>query len=166
MKTNLPTTPVTAWPAAQDLEADTLGIIAGEKNLVANLANLAALFYHTLPGLNWAGFYLWNEDDGELVLGPFQGKPACIRIAPGRGVCGTAYTSAQMQRVDDVHTFPGHIACDAASRSELVIPLLHNGRVVGVLDLDAPVPAHFPQEEAERLQHLIQKLTPLLFESF
>lgn len=163
MKINVPASSTQNWPAASDLESDARGIIEGEKNLIANLANLAALFYHALPGLNWAGFYLWNEDDGELVLGPFQGKPACIRIAPSRGVCGAAYTTRQMQRVDDVHAFPGHIACDAASRSELVIPLLHNGRCVGVLDLDAPVESHFPEAESARLQSLMQKLTPILF---
>lgn len=163
MKTTLSAAPVTTWPTASDLESDALGIIEGEKNLIANLANLASLFYHSLPGLNWAGFYLWDEEDGELVLGPFQGKPACIRIAPGRGVCGAAYTTGRLQRVDDVHAFPGHIACDAASRSELVIPLVFNNRVVGVLDLDAPVPAHFPESEAEQLQSLMQKLTPVLF---
>jgi L-methionine (R)-S-oxide reductase len=106
-----------------DLEREILGIISGEKNLIANLANISSLIYHAYPRLNWCGFYLWNEEDKELVLGPFQGKPACIRIKPERGVCGAAYTKAQTQRVDDVQAFAGHIACDAATESELVIGL-------------------------------------------
>src|SRR5712691_2088929 len=111
-------------------------LLAGERDLVANAANFAALVFHALPDLNWAGFYFVK--DGELVLGPFQGRPACVRIAVGKGVCGTAAARGVAIVVPDVYEFPGHIACDAASRSELVVPLLAAGRVVGVLDLDSP----------------------------
>ena len=133
-------------------------LVVGEKNLIANLANLSSLFFHTMPQLNWAGFYLWNEADQELVLGPFQGKPACIRIAPSRGVCGAAYRLKQNQRVDDVHAFPGHIACDSASRSELVIPLIQNGQCVGVLDLDSPNVARFSLEDETQMSALMLEM--------
>src|SRR6266496_265796 len=124
-------------PAIYGELADQLGaLIAGEPDLIANTANLAALIYHTLPELNWAGFYFARE--GELVLGPFQGKPACVRIAWGQGVCGTAAARVTTIVVPDVDKFPGHIACDEASRSELVVPLVVEGRVVAVLDLDSP----------------------------
>lgn len=116
----------------------------------ANLANAAALLWQGMEGLNWAGFYL--ERDGALVLGPFQGRPACIRIPWGRGVCGTAAAAGETRRVDDVHSFPGHIACDCASNSEIVVPLRSGGRVVGVLDLDSPVPARFSPEDQEGLE--------------
>lgn len=111
-------------------------LMAGEHNLVANAANLSALVMSSLPALNWAGFYLF--DGTELVLGPFQGKPACLRIALNRGVCGHAATTRQSQVVPDVHAFPGHIACDTASRSELVVPLLYQGKLLGVWDVDSP----------------------------
>jgi GAF domain-containing protein len=127
-------------------------LFAGERNAVANAANLAALLWHGLPDLNWAGFYLF--DGVELVLGPFQGKVACVRIALGRGVCGTAASSGMTQIVDDVHQFPGHIACDVASNSEIVVPLLQAGRLLGVLDLDSPRPARFDQQDADGLQTL------------
>lgn len=146
-----------------ELEAGALALVAGEKNLVANLANLAAHFFHSIAGLNWAGFYLWDETDGELVLGPFQGKPACLRIRPQRGVCGHAFSTREVQRVADVQAFPGHIACDSASRSELVIPLLLGDRCVGVLDLDAPTENHFSPELAERLRMLMSQLVPQLW---
>ena len=131
------------------LEKELLGLIEGEKNLIANLANICSWIYHAYPELNWSGFYLWNEEDQELVLGPFQGKPACIRIKATRGVCGASYTKGETVRVDDVHAFPGHIACDAASLSELVVPLKKNGKVFGVLDLDSPKTHRF-SENAER----------------
>lgn len=118
---------------------------AGEPDPVANMANVAALIGQTLPDLNWAGFY--RLIDGELVLGPFMGKPACIRIAMGKGVCGTAAEVQTLVRVDDVHEFPGHIACDAASRSELVAPITHDGQLLAVLDLDSPLLARFDDDD-------------------
>ncbi len=127
----------------RNLERELRALIDGEKNLVANLANLSSWIFHAYPGLNWSGFYLWNEADQELVLGPFQGRPACLRIKAGKGVCGTAFAQRKTIRVDDVHAFPGHIACDSASRSELVVPLLKAGKVYGVLDLDSPKLAGF-----------------------
>lgn len=125
-------------------------LIGGERDAVANMANMAALLFCQLPDLNWAGFYLLRGS--ELVLGPFQGRPACIRIALGRGVCGTAAASASTQRVADVHAFPGHIACDAASRSEIVVPLVAAGTVVGVLDLDSPVADRFDADDEAGLE--------------
>lgn len=126
---------------SQALEA----LIGDETDPVANMANAAALIWESLPELNWAGFY--RNMGAELVLGPFQGRPACIRIAFGSGVCGTAARTQQVQRVDDVHAFPGHIACDAASRSELVVPIVRDGELVAVLDLDSPVPERFSEED-------------------
>lgn len=123
---------------------------------VANLANAAALLYHTLDGLNWAGFYLLNED--VLVLGPFQGKPACIEIPVGRGVCGTAVAEGKTQLVRDVHQFPGHIACDSASNSEIVVPICVEGRIVGVLDLDSPYVGHFTEEDQAGLEEFARIL--------
>ncbi|MGK9166524.1 GAF domain-containing protein [Inquilinus limosus] len=128
------------------------GLFAGETDAIANAANLSALIFHGLPDLNWAGFYLMRG--GELVLGPFQGKPACIRIPLGRGVCGTAAERRQPVLVPDVHAFPGHIACDAASRSELVVPLLRDGTVLGVLDLDSPLPGRFDAEDQAGIEAL------------
>lgn len=116
-------------------------LVAGETDLIANAANVSALVYHSLPQLNWVGFYFF--DGAELVVGPFQGKPACVRIPLDRGVCGAAARTATTQRVDDVHAVPDHIACDAASRSELVVPLIRDGELLGVFDLDSPVPARF-----------------------
>ena len=130
-----------------ELAAQLAALIEGEPDLVANTANMAALIYHGLPELNWAGFYFTRE--GELVLGPFQGKPACVRIAWGNGVCGTAAARGTAIVVADVDEFPGHIACDAASRSELVVPLVAQGRVVGVLDLDSPRRGRF--DDADRV---------------
>jgi L-methionine (R)-S-oxide reductase len=120
-------------------------VTSGEPDPIANMANAAALIGQTLPDLNWAGFY--RLVDGELVLGPFMGKPACIRIALGKGVCGTAAEVQSLIRVDDVHEFPGHIACDSASRSELVAPIVYGGRLIGVLDLDSPLLARFDAED-------------------
>ena len=124
-------------------------IIDGERDGLANCANAAALLFHGLPDLNWAGFYLLRGD--ELVLGPFQGRVACVRIGLGRGVCGTAAQRGSVVIVPDVHAFPGHIACDAASRSEIVLPLVGDGRVLGVLDLDSPLPGRFDEEDAAGL---------------
>lgn len=122
-----------SWP---DLLAEAHALVQGERDAIANAANLSALLAHRLPDINWVGFYLMRE--GELVVGPFQGKPACVRIAVGRGVCGTAAARRQTVVVPDVHAFPGHIACDSASNSEIVVPLLRNGVVLGVLDVDSP----------------------------
>jgi GAF domain-containing protein len=127
--------------AYADLARDLRGLLTGERDLIANAANTAALIWEALPDLNWAGFYLYKS--GELVLGPFQGKPACVRIALGKGVCGTAAAQRATVRVDDVHAFPGHIACDSASNSEIVVPLLRESELLGVLDLDSPRPARF-----------------------
>lgn len=151
------------WQPDPDLRRSALGLISGEKNLVANLANLAAVIYHSLPQLNWAGFYMWDDRHNELVLGPFQGKPACLRIKPNRGVCGAAYTTQKTQRIDDVHAFPGHIACDAASRSELVIPLIWEGTCVGVLDLDSPELARFSPSEAQFMEDLMKEVWPMVW---
>jgi len=136
----------------RDLAAQLKALLAGEPNRIANAANLAALLYHGLPDLNWAGFYFRQRD--ELVLGPFQGKPACVRIPLGTGVCGTAASRGATVLVRDVHDFPGHIACDPASRSELVVPLIEAGEVSGVLDLDSPLLGRFDgidQTGCERL---------------
>jgi GAF domain-containing protein len=129
----------------RDLASALEGLIAGELDAVANMANAAALIWESLPDLNWAGFY--RNLDGELVLGPFQGRPACIRIPFGEGVCGTAASTLQVQRVDDVHAFPGHIACDSASNSEIVVPIVRDGKLLGVLDLDSPKHARFDAED-------------------
>lgn len=137
----------------RDLAAMLRGLLTGEQDWIANSANAAALIYTSLPDLNWAGFY-FMQGDSELVLGPFQGKPACVRIAVGRGVCGTSVATRQTQLVEDVHAFPGHIACDAASRSELVVPLIRDGVVLGVLDLDSPLPARFDREDQAGVEAL------------
>ncbi|MBO4406792.1 MAG: GAF domain-containing protein [Clostridia bacterium] len=143
---------------------DALGaLIRGVPHLTANLANASALLYETLPDLNWVGFYLFEKD--RLVLGPFQGKVACIEILPGRGVCGAAFLTGLTQRVPDVHAFPGHIACDGASNAELVIPLRIGGRTVGVLDLDSPLYDRFSEEDQAVLEEcarvLEKELAPL-----
>lgn len=135
-------------------------LTAGEHDAIANMANAAALIWEYLPDLNWAGFYRLVGD--ELVLGPFQGKAACIRIALGKGVCGTAAASRETQLVEDVHAFPGHIACDAASASELVVPIVHEGRLIGVLDLDSPTPGRFDADDAAGCEALIALLAPRL----
>ncbi|TXH86013.1 MAG: GAF domain-containing protein [Pseudomonas sp.] len=135
------------------LAAQLEALLAGERDFIANAAQFAAFLFHELEGLNWAGFYL-NKDQ-ELVLGPFQGRVACVRIAFGRGVCGAAASSLETQRVDDVHAFPGHIACDSASRSELVVPLLKNGRLLGVLDLDSPRLARFSRADQSGIEQLV-----------
>jgi GAF domain-containing protein len=135
------------------LLAQARGLIDRERDALANSANLAALVFHTLPDLNWAGFY-WLKG-GELVLGAFQGKPACVRIALGRGVCGAAARERRTVIVPDVHAFTGHIACDGASRSEIVVPVLRSGTVLGVLDLDSPSLARFDAEDARGLEELV-----------
>jgi GAF domain-containing protein len=129
----------------RDLASALAGLVEGEPDPVANMANAAALIWETLPDVNWVGFY--RNVGGELVLGPFQGRPACIRIAFGEGVCGAAAASRKVQRVDDVHAFPGHIACDAASVSELVVPIVSGGELVAVLDIDSPARARFDAED-------------------
>jgi L-methionine (R)-S-oxide reductase len=133
-------------------------VTSGEPDQVANMANIAAILFHGLPELNWAGFY--RLIGGELVLGPFQGKAACIRIALGKGVCGTGASTGQTQLVEDVHAFAGHIACDADSRSELVVPLVVDGRIVGVIDLDSPTPARFDAEDAAGCEALARLIGP------
>jgi GAF domain-containing protein len=140
-----------------ELLAAARAVTEGEPDGIANMANVAALLWHFLPGLNWAGFYRMVE--GELVLGPFCGKPACIRIPLGKGVCGTAAKSGETQLVEDVHAFPGHIACDAASRSELVVPLLRDGKVLGVIDLDSPDLARFDADDARGIEALAALLS-------
>jgi L-methionine (R)-S-oxide reductase len=125
-------------------------LFAGEHDRIANAANLSALVYHTLPDLNWVGFYFF--DGTELVVGPFQGLPACIRIPLDKGVCGAAASTRLTQRIADVHAFPGHIACDAASRSELVVPLVLDDALIGVFDIDSPVPARFDVEDQVGLE--------------
>jgi L-methionine (R)-S-oxide reductase len=135
------------------LAAQLEALLADECDFVANAAQFSAFLFHELADLNWAGFYL-NKGE-QLVLGPFQGKVACVRIAFGRGVCGAAASSRQTQRVEDVHAFPGHIACDSASNSELVVPLVKEGRLVGVLDLDSPRLARFTQEDQAGIERLV-----------
>ena len=136
------------------LVSQARSLFDGEPSHIANAANLAALVYHTVPDLNWAGFYF--HDGSELVLGPFQGKIACVRIAMGKGVCGTAAATGQAQLVPDVFAFAGHIACDAASRSEVVIPLFRDDKLIGVWDVDSPKPDRFTQEDKAGMQALCQ----------
>jgi GAF domain-containing protein len=129
----------------RDLTSAIEGLVAGEPDAVANMANAAAVIWETLPDINWVGFY--RNVDGELVLGPFQGRPACIRIPFGTGVCGVAAATCQVQRIDDVHAFPGHIACDSASNSEIVVPIIRDGQLVAVLDIDSPNTGRFTEED-------------------
>jgi GAF domain-containing protein len=129
----------------RDLASALEGLMAGETDAVANMANAAALIWETLPDVNWVGFY--RNIGGELVVGPFQGRPACIRIKFGEGVCGAAAQTRQVQRVEDVHAFPGHIACDSASNSEIVVPLIRDGELIGVLDIDSPKTGRFTEED-------------------
>jgi len=137
------------------LAAQVEALLAGERNLVANAAQLSAFIYQEVPDLNWAGFYFVEGDD-QLLLGPFQGKVACMRIPFSKGVCGAAARERRTQRVEDVHAFPGHIACDAASRSELVVPLVQGGRLIGVLDLDSPHPARFSAADQAGIEALVE----------
>ncbi|MDO4349207.1 MAG: GAF domain-containing protein [Eubacteriales bacterium] len=151
----------TAYPADQAelyrlMDAQLGALMEGERDALPNMANASALIYHALENVNWAGFYLYRQ--GMLVLGPFQGKPACIRIPLGRGVCGTAAQSRRTQLVANVHDFPGHIACDADSQSEIVIPLIQGGRLLGVLDLDSPIPSRFTENDRAGLEELAKRL--------
>jgi GAF domain-containing protein len=141
--------------AYAELETGLRALLAGEHDLIANAANLAALLYWSLPELNWVGFYLVEPVRGDLLLGPFQGKPACVRIPVGRGVCGTAAARRETVMVADVHAFPGHIACDSASNSEIVVPVVRGDRLIGVLDLDSPVPGRFDGDDAAGLERLV-----------
>lgn len=136
-----------------DLTSQARSLFEGERDFIANAANLTALLYHSLPDLNWAGFYL--QHNGELVLGPFQGKPACVRIAVGQGVCGTAAQQRETVIVGNVHEFPGHIACDSASNSEIVLPIVKKDNLIGVLDLDSPSFGRFDDEDARGLNELL-----------
>jgi L-methionine (R)-S-oxide reductase len=142
------------------LKAQAAALVHGESDRTANAANLAALLFHALPALNWAGFYFF--DGHELVVGPFQGLPACVRIGLDKGVCGAAARTRQTQRVEDVDLFPGHIACDSASRSELVIPLLKGDALIGVLDLDSPQLARFDTDDQHGLEAIAQLFTGTL----
>ena len=138
------------------LAAQLSSLLAGERDLIANAANFSSLIFHSLPDLNWAGFYF--AKDGELVLGPFQGRPACMRIPIGHGVCGAGAAKCETVIVPNVHEFPGHIACDSASNSEIVVPLLKDSRLLGVLDLDSPLPSRFDREDAAGLENLVRIL--------
>jgi GAF domain-containing protein len=140
----------------EQLAAQLSSLLAGERDLIANAANFSSLIFHSLPDLNWAGFYF--EKDGELVLGPFQGKPACVRIKIGQGVCGAGAAKCETVLVPNVHEFPGHIACDSASNSEIVVPLMKDARLIGVLDLDSPSRARFDQDDARGLEALVRIL--------
>jgi len=137
-----------------DLNSQLGRLLHGERDRIANAANTAALIFRTLPDVNWAGFYFLQGE--ELVLGPFQGKPACVRITIGRGVCGTAARRRETVRVEDVHQFPGHIACDTASKSEIVLPIIAGGRLIGVLDLDSPSAGRFDAEDQAGLEKLME----------
>ena len=144
----------------RELGLQLAGLFHGERNLIANAANMSALLADRLPDLNWAGFYfLEDKPNGELVVGPFQGKPACVRIAVGRGVCGTAVARGESVLVQDVHEFPGHIACDAASQSELVVPLRVDGRIVGVFDLDSPLKGRFDEHDRAGVEAAVKIFT-------
>ncbi len=136
----------------RELATQLAAMLEGEPDAIANAANTSALLFDSVPNLNWAGFYFLRGDT--LVLGPFQGKPACVRIPVGRGVCGTAVARRRSILVEDVHAFPGHIACDVGSRSELVVPLMQDGRVLGVIDLDSPLPARFDVEDQAGIERI------------
>ena len=157
--TELPTDKAAAYA---ELATSLRALLAGERDLVANAANMAALLFWSLRDLNWAGFYLVEPERGDLLLGPFQGKPACVRIPIGRGVCGTAAARRETVVVPDVHAFPGHIACDSASNSEVVVPIVRNGTLLGVLDLDSPVHARFDEADARGLEALVRILVESL----
>jgi GAF domain-containing protein len=144
----------------RDLALALEGLVASESDAIANMANAAGLIFETLPDVNWVGFY--RNVDGELVLGPFQGRPACIRMTFDQGVCGAAAKSRQVQRVEDVHAFPGHIACDSASNSEIVFPLIRDGEVLGVLDIDSPNFGRFTEEDEAGLRPVAELLSKIL----
>jgi GAF domain-containing protein len=143
----------------RDLASAVEGLVSGESDAIANMANVSALIFETLPDVNWVGFY--RNVGRELVLGPFQGRPACIRIKFGEGVCGLAAETRQVQRIEDVHAFPGHIACDSASNSEIVVPLIRDGELIGVLDIDSPNKGRFSEEDEAgcvRLGEILQRV--------
>jgi len=140
----------------EQLASQLSSLLAGERDLIANASNFSALIFYSLPDLNWAGFYFVKDD--ELVLGPFQGRPACVRIRVGQGVCGAGAAKCETVIVPNVHEFPGHITCDSASNSEIVIPLMKDSRLIGVLDLDSPVLSRFDQEDAAGLEQLVRIL--------
>jgi GAF domain-containing protein len=139
-----------------ELIARLRSLLADERDLLANTANVAAVLYHSLPDVNWVGFYFLK--DGQLVLGPFQGQPACTRIALGKGVCGTAAEQRKAVVVENVHEFPGHIACDAASNAEIVVPMIRDGELIGVLDIDSPRLARFGDEDRDGLESIVRLL--------
>lgn len=149
--------PAVLW---DDIRLAAQGVVAGEPDAIANMANISALLWQGLPDLNWAGFYRF--DGTELVLGPFQGKSACVRIPLDKGVCGAAARTRTTQRIDDVHAFPGHIACDAASRSELVVPIMVGDRLIAVIDLDSPLPARFSEADARGCEALAAAIADAL----
>ena len=157
--TELPADKASAYA---ELARSLRALLDGERDLVANAANMAALLFWSLPDLNWAGFYLVEAERGDLLLGPFQGKPACVRIPVGRGVCGAAAARRETVVVSDVHAFPGHIACDSASNSEIVVPIIRHGTLLGVLDLDSPVHSRFDEADARGLEGLVRILVESL----
>jgi GAF domain-containing protein len=142
----------------RELAAELRALLSGESDLIASAANTAALLYWSLPDLNWAGFYLIDRESGDLLVGPFQGKPACVRIPLGKGVCGTAAAERRTILVPDVHEFPGHIPCDAASNSEIVVPILAGDKLIGVLDLDSPERGRFDEMDARGLETIVRVL--------
>jgi len=142
------------------LAAQARSLVEGERDMIANMANISALLFNQMDDVNWAGFYLYKED--QLVLGPFQGQPACIRIPMGKGVCGTAAATNTVQRIEDVHQFEGHIACDAASNSEIVIPIVVNNQLIGVLDIDSPKLSRFTAEDEAGLCEIVGVLSRTL----
>jgi GAF domain-containing protein len=154
--------PADKGAAYAELARSLRALLDGERDLVANAANMAALLFWSLRDLNWAGFYLIERERGDLLLGPFQGKPACVRIPVGRGVCGTAAALRQTVVVPDVHAFPGHIACDSASNSEVVVPIIREGVLLGVLDLDSPEQGRFDAADAHGLEALVRILVESL----
>lgn len=154
------TTDVQLTDEYREILAQAKGLMSGESDLIANMANLSALLFLHLKDINWAGFYLYKDD--QLVLGPFQGKPACIRIPIGRGVCGTAAETREVQVIKDVHQFAGHIACDAASNSEIVVPIVVEGELIGVLDIDSPEFSRFDVQDKAGLVALVEALQDTL----
>ena len=154
--------PADKGAAYAELARSLRALLEGERDLVANSANMAALLFWSLRDLNWAGFYLVEKGRGDLMLGPFQGKPACVRIPVGRGVCGTAAARRETVLVPDVHAFPGHIACESASNSEIVVPIVRNGTLLGVLDLDSPLHSRFDEADARGLEALVRILVESL----
>jgi GAF domain-containing protein len=150
---------ITQSQSASGLLSQLRSLLSGQRDRIANAANLAALLFHQLDDVNWVGFYFLQDD--QLMVGPFQGRPACVSIPMGRGVCGTAAATQQVQRVHDVHEFDGHIACDVNSRSEIVIPLIRNGKVLGVLDVDSPSPGRFDEDD----QALLSEIARIYLES-